>query len=218
MIDKWSELKLDKYYELYKITSNQLMKEEDKIFHTAALLGGVTYNELMDMPLVEAEGMIKSASFLYQRPNPKKVKKEYILNGRTYTLLREPSEMSVAQYVDYNSVIAEKFEEHIPDLLSIMLVPKGKTYNNDYDHNQVIEDVKTMDVEEALGITDFFLKKYRRLLKRSLLYYEAAIKIAILKAPKEIRKELKSKEKELKAAIDALRTTFGYLSLNALLK
>lgn len=210
---------INTYQKVYEITSNALITEEDKRFKVAALLGGITYEELLEQPLTATTEMVANTAFLYQRPKPEKIKREYNLNGRKYVPFKDFSEMTTAQYVDYQAVIVEKFEEHLLDLMSIILIPKGHTYNDGtYSREQQMEDLETLSVTEALGLADFFITQYRRSLKRTLLYSKAEMWLALRGAPKEARPQLKEKQVEANKAIDELLSMCGSLSLNRLLQ
>lgn len=215
---EWKDLDLNTYKKVYEITSNAFTSEEDKRLQVAALLGGITYDQLLEQPLTATTEMIEKTLFLYEKPKPIKIKREYILNGRSYVPFKDFLEMSTSQYIDYQSIIVENFEEHLLDLMSIILVPKGHIYSDGYDREQQLEDLGTLSVAEALGIADFFITKYRRSLRRTLLYSKAAMYQAIMKAPKETKKELKAKQKEFNKKLDELLSMCGYLSLKQLLR
>ena len=218
MIDNWNDVSLKTHSELYKIAQNIYDTEEDKSFKTAALLNGITYDQLLNQPLTATTEMMASTAFLYEKPKPVKIKKEYSLNGRIYCPFKDMSEMTTSQYIDYQSVIVENFEEHLLDLMSIILVPKGHQYNDGYDFQEAKEDILTLSVTEALGIADFFLKQYRRSLRRTLLYSKAEMWLAIRKMPKDLREEAMRKAKPFNQKIDELLTLCGSLSLKQLLK
>lgn len=218
MINNWKDVTLGTHIELYKISNNAFDSEEDKRFKTAAFLNGITYEELLNQPLTATTEMMASTAFLYEKPKPVKIKREYNLNGRIYTPFKDVSEMTTAAYIDYQYTITQNFEEHLIDLMSIILVPKGHIYNDGYDTNQVKEDIKTLSVVEALGLADFFLNQYRRSLKKTLLYSKAEMWLAIRKMPKDLRPQAKEKAKTFNKQIDELLSMCGSLSLKQLLK
>lgn len=218
MIKDWNELNLRTYYEIYKVTSNAFTPEDEKIFRCAAICAGIDYDELLSQPIASTEVMVANSAFLYTKPERKKVSGKHIkVNGNDYTIITDASDMTTAQYIDYQSVIVEKYEEHITDLLSIILIPKGHTYNDGYDRDAVKTDMDSMSVTEALGITDFFLRRYRRSLRRSLLYSSAALTTARIMAPKEIKEQMREVEKNYQQLADELLTMSGKLSLEQLL-
>lgn len=218
MIDSWEKVDLSTHKKLYDISINPYDTEEDKELKTAALLNGITYEEILEQSIDKTMEMMATTAFLYTKPKPQKAKREYVLNGRTYCLLKDSGEMTTAQYIDYQSIIVEKFEEHIIDLMTIILVPKGHIYNDGYDNEQAMNDISTLSVTEALGIADFFITKYRRLLRRTLLYSKAAMLIAVRQAPKENREEIRKEAEKFNKDLDELLSMCGYLSLKQLLK
>ena len=215
---EWKDLDLKTYKKVYEIASNAFTSEEDKRLQVAALLGGITYEQLLEQPLTATTEMVEKTLFLYEKPKPIKIKREYILNGRSYVPFKDFLEIQTNQYIDYQSIIVENFEEHLIDLMSIILIPKGHTYLDGYDKGQQLEDLETLSVAEALGIADFLITKYRRSLRRTLLYSKAAMYQAIMKAPKETKKELKAKQKEFNKNLDELLSMCGSLSLKQLLR
>ena len=208
----WKDINLKTFVEIYNISTNAFIPDDDKALRIAALLNGMTFNQFMDLSLPKATELVAKINFLYEKPKPEKIKREYILNGRKYCPFKDFSEMTLAQYADYQSVIVEKFEEHLIDLMYILLIPKGKTYNDGYDKDEAMEDIGTLSVTEALGLADFFLKQYRRLMKRTLLYSKANLWLAMRKATKEEKETMQEMNKKL----DELLSMCGSASLRLL--
>lgn len=68
------------------------------------------------------------------------------------------------------------------EFLSILLVPEGKKYNEGYDLSQAVEDIRNyLSVEDALGLTAFFLGLWRISMKQSM----ALLRRLIRKGKKE---------------------------------
>lgn len=214
----WDNLTLRKFVEIRMVTNHPFYTEDDRVLRIAAIVNDIAYEDLLNLPIARATEFVGTASFLYDKPVPKKHRNSYTLNGRKYSLLKSPSEMTTAQYIDYQTVIVEEFESHLIDLMSIILVPEGHNYNDGYDLEQVRSDIETLSVTEALGISDFFLKQYRRLLKRILLYSRAEMTIARMKAPKEMKAEMRQLEKEWDRRAEELLSMCGSLSLKRLLQ
>ena len=91
----------------------------------------------------------------------------------------------------------------------ILLIPKGHNYNDGYDRETAMEDIGSLSVTEALGLADFFLKKYRRLLRRTLLYSKANLWLAMRKATAEEKETMKVMDNQL----DELLSMCGSASL-----
>lgn len=206
---EWKDIDLKTFVEVYKITTNVFLPEDDKTLRIAALLNGMTFEEFTELPIPKATELVAQINFLYDRPKPEKIRREYLLNGTKYCPFRDFSEMTLAQYVDYQAVITEKFEEHLIDLMYILLIPKGHNYNDGYDKETAMEDIGSLSVTEALGLADFFLKKYRRLLRRTLLYSKANLWLAKRKATAEEKETMKVMDNQL----DELLSMCGSASL-----
>lgn len=206
---EWKDIDLKTFVEVYKITTNIFLPDDDKTLRIAALLNGMTFEEFTELPIPKATELVAKINFLYERPKPEKIRREYFLNGTKYCPFRDFSEMTLAQYVDYQAVITEKFEEHLIDLMYILLIPKGHNYNDGYDRETAMEDIGSLSVTEALGLADFFLKKYRRLLRRTLLYSKANLWLAMRKATAEEKETMKVMDKQL----DELLSMCGSASL-----
>lgn len=218
MIDTWDKVDLATHKKLYEISTNIYDSEEDKRFKTAAVLNNITYDEFLEAPITAATQMMAATEFLFTKPKPRKIKREYNLNGRIYCPFKDVSEMTTAQYIDYQSIIVEKFEEHLIELMSIILLPKGHIYNDGYDNEQALSDIESLSVTEALGLADFFLKQYRRLLRQILLYSKAEMWLAVRQTPKDLRAKMKAEAKTFNQHLDELLSMCGSLSLKQLLK
>lgn len=218
MINSWNKLDIKTYRELYRITSNFFLKDDDKRLHIAALLNGISYDELLEQPIADTLEMMKCLNFLEERPKAEKIRKEYQIGGKTYCPIMDAGDMTTAQYIDYQAIATETFEEHLLDLMSIIMVPKGHIYNDGYDRKEVMADLDRLTVTEALGIADFFIKRYRRSLTLTLLYSDAVMRMAVMKAPKEARPQMRELRKKHSRQVGELLTMFGSLSLKQLLK
>ena len=214
----WNTMDLETYMKVREIINNVFYKDGERNLRLAALFNDITYDDILGLPISVTDMMVNDISFLYERPKADAVRRTYTLNGRKYTFLKETVDMTTAQYIDYQSIVADGFENHIIDLMMIMLVPEGHSSNDGYDREQVEADVKTLSVTEALGIADFFLTKCRRLLRRTLLYSKAAMLMARMKAPKEMKREMKNLERLWDKATDELLSMCGYLSLKSSLQ
>lgn len=129
--------------------------------------------------------------------HPKKLN----LNDNAYNIDYNVNKLNMAQYVDFQMIIANA-EDHlnnIVDLLSIFIIPKGKKYGEDYNMDAVKDDIQTLQMETALGITFFLRKKLENLILNKLFYTRMMIKMSswMVKDP-ETKKEMKAAAKAMK--------------------
>ena len=210
IIDSWDKMPVGLLRDVHRITSDESLSEDDKSLQSAAVLGRLPYDTLLNLPLDEAQELVARTAFLYEKPEKKKIRKTYTLNGRTYTPLMSMEDMTTAQFIDFNSLIND-LDERLPEILSIFLVPKGHKYNDGYDKNMVVKDIsERLMVTEALGMASFFINGYKKYAMRTLLYSEAAREVTVWKAPKELRPQAKEVMKALRRLREEIRSSYGF--------
>lgn len=180
-ITNWNDLTVKDLQEIHQINTM-----EDRDLRIAALFAGITYEELLDMPLNKVSEMVERIKFL-ATPIPKvRVKRKYEVNGRTYKLIKDTGEMTVSQFIEFQGLAADGFDKHLPELLGVML-------QGDYEEKD--EDMKDFSVVEALAIADFFTKRSEKLMRLSLTYLKASLWLAR-------RRAKKIKDKEMREALE----------------
>lgn len=181
MIDSYASLPLGKYIEIMQIPRD--IPEVDFNVKVVSILVDKSEDEVLDLPLPEFQKAAAAAQFLTapvlgkdgRKPyNGKRVADTYILGGFKLKLTKEPAKMNVAQYVDFQTFAKGDVLENMPQLLSCVLIPEGKTYNEGYDvaevHKAIREELPTSD---AYALSAFFLRTFlqstRTILTSSLL-------------------------------------------------
>lgn len=210
IIDSWDKMPVGLLKDIHRITSDENLSEDDKSLQAAAILAHISYDTLLNLPLDEAQELVARTAFLYEKPEKKKIRKTYTLNGRTYIPLMSMEDMTTAQFIDFNSLIND-LDERLPEILSIFLVPKGHKYNDGYDKNTVVKDIaERLMVTEALGMASFFINGYKKYAMRTLLYSEEALEIAMWKGPKELRPQAKELIKAIRYLREEIRSSYGF--------
>lgn len=208
----WNDLTLTDVMQIKSINTLQVATEDEKNLMVAALVAGIEYNKLVQMPLDEARSYVENTAFLLQEPKPKKARHHYIINGRKYKLLKNEMEMLTAQYIDLQAIYKDGFEKRPGELLSVMMVPEGHEYADGYDKDQVVADMYDMHVEEALGIVDFFTMRFVRLIAWTRMYYKWIMRWKRLTARKEEKEMMKATEIQLNLVMDELNYMFGWIA------
>lgn len=79
----------------------------------------------------------------------------YTLNGRKYNVDLNVAGLTMGQFTDF-----ENYKKQQPmslrDVLSVVMIPDGHSYNDGYDMQQVKNDIGTMSVVEASNVFSFF--------------------------------------------------------------
>lgn len=88
------------------------------------------------------------------------------------------------------------------EFISILLVPKGKKYNEGYSVKDVVEDIKAMPIGTAMGISRFFFLKWKRLSESSLTYTQRVLLQHLLRDRKTMTEDERT---ETEMALTALR-------------
>lgn len=208
MITSWKEMPILILEKIEDIGSTHI-SDEEKTFRTTALLAGMDYEEFITLPLSRSTEMIEQTAFLYSDIDSVRMKKEYELNGKRYKVFRE-TEMNVAQYLDYQALLNVGISHHLPDMLSIVLIPEGHTYGDGYNRDEVMEDIRNnLSVAEAKAIGDFFTRRFSRSMRRMLNWSEAAATAARVMAPKREKEKAIAEETAVKVMVRELRSMFG---------
>ena len=188
--------------------------DDDKLFHIAALLNNMDYEDFINLPLNESRDIIAKAAFMYNEPKASKMKKTYVIGSRTYRVMRNMDDMTTAQYLNYQSIAERPVDETMADLMAIVLIPEGKTYG-DYDMQDVTEEIKDhFNIEDALSVADFFTRLFEKSMRRMRRYSD----ILLTAMEWKVRMECKDKEQKeaVKTAMALLReeilSTSGYPS------
>ena len=167
MIDNYNKLTIGKYLELIEILEDDGLADIDKNVEIIALLDDKEVDEIYDLPLAEFNDKIQFTSFLYEEPKPLQVSTVYKLGGMELESVLDLNKLTTAQFIDYQTYVKDK--KKMVELLSVFLIPKGYTYNKDYDILEVQKVIRdNMSITQAMGLSDFFLLLYRGLLTASL--------------------------------------------------
>lgn len=201
MIKDYNNMPLSKYYEIRDIISSD-MEDIDIQANLIAIINDMDVNEVLDLPLNKYENLVESLAFLMETPKPEKLRtKQFVINGNKYRLIDSTTKMTAGQYIDYQSYI--KNEMGFEYIISCFLIPVGKKYG-EYDVTDVIKDILDLDIQSCYNVCFFFQKKYLKSIRDSLIYSDLQILMAMRKAPKEKRKELKKVRKMIHQKISEI--------------
>ena len=203
-IKSWGELPVGMLEEMRSVNIDD---EDTKTLTIAGILAGKTFKEMLNLPLEETRRLIANTAFLYTEPAKKKLSSVYNLNGTNYNILKKAEKMTTAQFIDYQAIARDSYNR-VSEFLAIFFIPEGHEYNDGtYDKQQVIDDIANyLSTEEALGIADFFISRFVKLMKRTLLLLEA--KMAVLKLGRKDKTKMMAAETE--KMIKDLRSIYGW--------
>ena len=195
MVLNYNELTLGQYQEIDKIINDTSRDELEQQVGILAVLSGLTEAALLRLPLEEYTTYAICAEFL-RKPLAEvpAVQKEYQVGGFTLRPCKDYTKLTAGQYIDFQSFTGDKLD--YCGLLSVLLVPKGKTYADGYDTAEVRQAIADhLPMPQGMALIAFFLRQYANLIRVSLTYSE-----------REIRKMRDPrKQRELQARIDQAR-------------
>ena len=160
----WKDITLRQFNKI-----QDLLQEIDE--YTTLNIIDVLYDvDSANMPAMEVMNKYAhSLDFLMTTiPTNEKLKDVYIINQREYNSNINLTQMTTAQFVDYQNYAKENPVD-ISKCLSVFIIPKGHTYNDGYDLKQVQDDIKDLDMVTINTLAFFFKKLYILLLEITLL-------------------------------------------------
>ena len=198
IIDNYRDLPIGMYLEICEIDKRTDIDDLHKQVSIIAILTGRTEEEIYNLPLEDYRELASKTAFLSKEYDGQvKTAQSYGINGMVLIPVDDYRKITTAQYIDFQT-FAKDPERNIVELLSCMLVPKGKKYNQDYDILELQNSLRmNLSVADSLSLLAFFFIKYHQLIKDSLISSrEAAMK---LRDPekKRVLKEIQKQENRL---------------------
>lgn len=160
-----------------------------------AALCGETLDEVMNKPIAEVSKLSDKSRFLAEQPRELngKIANRYKVGRFDCVPVTDMQKMTTAQYIDFQTYASEKEKDTTAELLTCLLVPTGKKYNDGYDVAELRADIEAnLSVIDAMNLANFFLSSLDALIARFLTYSEAIAKRTARKARKTGNKEAAS--------------------------
>ena len=196
----WDNISVGEFVEIRTILADESRNAEDKQIAIAALLQGISEDELLNMPLDEAREAFALANSLDSPPKRSRIRQLYRVGAWTLRAT-EAKDMTVAQWVDFQT-FGRDMEKNIVEILSVALVPDKKTYNTGYDIEALKRDIRNkMMLPDALAVCFFFQRRWLKSMQRSLTYL---VGWSSLKGWKEQKKKALQSRREVSAMLRSL--------------
>ena len=154
IIDSFNKLTLGKYDEIKTISQDETLEEVDRVVGIISVLTDVSEEEFLS-----AEAF-----------NPGRMAKKYVIGGMELIPVTDFRKLETCQYLDFQTYAGD-LDNHMVELISVLLVPKGHRYNEGYDILEVQQAIRDgMTVTEGVSVVTFFLTLFKGLIKDSLDY------------------------------------------------
>lgn len=155
----WKDVSINLFYQIKKIMDADL-EETDRKIKILALLMDETEEEFSGRKIGEVQQLAEQLNFMQKDPFIKTNDvKTLFINGAEYELRTKLEDYSVAQYVDFQNYIKDG-QNNLARMLSTVIIPIGKKYNDGYDIEEVIQNIgDNLSIAHANYIMFFFTKK-----------------------------------------------------------
>jgi hypothetical protein len=124
-------------------------------------------------------------------------------------VVAEPESLTTGQYTDFKK-LASLIDKRPEVVISIFLVPKGKTYCEGNYIKELHKDINDyLPIGAGLAIIAFFLRRLQRSTEITLIYSASLMKAAAMSAKGETKEMLKAKARQMMESIHSLRNGGG---------
>lgn len=207
IIDNYRDLPIGLYLEICDIDRREDLEDINKQVSIISVLTGMAEEDIYNLPLEEYRQLAAKSQYL-RHPYEGEVltAKNYIVGKFTLVPIEDYRKITTAQYIDFQT-FAKDAERNIVEILSCMLIPKGKKYNQDYDVLEVQKALREhLCVADALSLLAFFFVQYRQSIKDSLTYSrEMAMRLRDPEKKRRMLREIQKEEDRLLRLGDGLR-------------
>ena len=173
IIDNYRELPIGDYQDILALCKDESLEELDRQVKILSILTKVDEDTLLNLPIQEFKVLTSRMGFL-EKDLPTKVTRladSYKIGKFELVPVTDMRKVITAQYIDFQSFHQAGFEDHFVEILSCLLVPKGKKYNQDYDIIEVQDAIrKDLNVHDAASLYAFFIFSCRESIKDMLTF------------------------------------------------
>ena len=211
----WKEISINTYNKLLEaikeapVTDDVTLNNLNTEIAILSVLCDVDEDEVASLTQGQFIELVKQTEFLKDMPKID-IKDKYTLNGKKYELFLSLKEMSMAQYIDFQTLYKDQ-EKYFKELLACFIIPKGCKYGEGYNIDDVINDIGNyLSIVEANSIMFFFALLYRSLTQAMLNYSIRQMKKAMRKEKDKDRKiKIQQAIEETKRAVDLAKNGDG---------
>lgn len=197
----WNDITIGVYKRLqclleWEQTDDVVLDEVNKSITLLSILCDVDEDTISDLTTDEFKRLVGQCGFLNEIPKVK-IKDKYIINGKKYNVQFNVQDMTMAQYIDYQTFLKEK-DKYISNILACFLIPDGKKYGDGYKIQEVVEDIEQyFSIVDAHSVCFFFTLAFQSLTRVTLRFL-------VKKMRKAMKKMNKEEQEKAQIAIDHL--------------
>lgn len=173
IIDNYRELPIGDYQDILALCKDESLEELDRQVKILSILTKVDEDTLLNLPIQDFKCLTNRMGFL-EKDLPTEVtslEESYRIGRFDLVPVIDMRKISTAQYIDFQSFHQAGFEEHFVEILSCILIPKGRKYNQDYDIIEVQDAIRrNLNVHDAASLYAFFIFSCRESIKDMLTF------------------------------------------------
>lgn len=175
---------LGKFVSIERLIKEEGLTEIDRQVKIVAILADMTEDDVLIMPIQDYQDLALQTTFLSDVPDKSApIKKEYKVGKFVLVPTTDIRKVTTAQYTDYQEYC--KMDSAWVEIMSCLLVPKGKTYCKEYDPIEVQEAIRTdLMTTDAVALMAFFLTSCQE----SIVSIRTSLETMDKERRKEIRK------------------------------
>lgn len=176
----WDKISVKKYYEILEILNDY---KDEPITLNVALIDCIWDIDSASMPIPRFNYYMNELEFLQNPYQPKSPKKTYKVGDIEFCPIRDVSQITTAQYIDYQEFLKREDHKHI---LNVLFIPKGEDYGKS-DHSELLWE--KLSLPDYADVLFFFLRLLNNLTADTLRSSEKMMR-------KEYRREKDPQKKE----------------------
>lgn len=200
MINNYKKLTIGKYLQIVEIVKQE-QEELTEQMEIISILSDIPVNDLLKMSIPDYKALASQTEFLRNAPEVDSVPNIpnfYKVGDFTLIPALDAKNITTAQYIDWQSW-QKQGEDKMVESLSCLLIPKGCTYGEGYDIEDVQEAIReNFSVLDVVALMAFFLTSWHASVAHSLDYSRTQA----MKIPnKETREEILTEIARMEAAL-----------------
>lgn len=162
--NSWKDVTIDEYFDLCEKLSDDTLTDYEKIIIKIAFITGKSEDEIWNLSWQDFRNLQVESLWMEEFKLKENVKFNTIeINGEKYSIDTNLQNFTVAQYIDFQTFFPKRKtnERVIGNILACFIIPKGKKYAEDYNIQELVENINSnLDIMTANEIMFFFLKQY----------------------------------------------------------
>lgn len=172
IIDNYRSLPIGDYQDIIAVCRDESLEELDRQVKIVSILTGVDEDTILNLPIQDFKYLTSRIGFLEDIPTRvTRLAESYKIGSFELVPVMDMRKVTTAQYIDFQTFHQAGFEEHFVEIISCLLVPKGKKYNQDYDIIEVQDAIrKDLNVYDAASLYAFFIVSCRESMKDMLTF------------------------------------------------